>query len=84
MSSYVYSSGSCDSDCIVGFKEWKLFLFDPDFAKGLKLSIKGMNIIYLLALVLTDCHWDSGSGRDLNVCIINYSSCECPLLDPFL
>ena len=38
---------------IVGFKEWKLFLFDPDFGKGLKLSIKGMNIIYLLALVLT-------------------------------
>jgi manganese/zinc/iron transport system permease protein len=38
---------------VLGFKEWKLFLFDPDFAKGLKLSIKGMNIIYLLALVLT-------------------------------
>ncbi|RFB14866.1 metal ABC transporter permease [Bacillus sp. HNG] len=38
---------------IIGFKEWKLFLFDPDFAKGLNLSIKGMNFIYLMLLVLT-------------------------------
>ncbi len=38
---------------VIGFKEWKLFLFDPDFAKGLKLSIKGMNFIYLMLLVLT-------------------------------
>ena len=38
---------------IVGFKEWKLFLFDPDFGKGLKLSIKGMNIIYLLDFSVT-------------------------------
>lgn len=37
----------------IGFKEWKLFLFDPDFAKGLKLSIKGMNVLYLGVLVLT-------------------------------
>ena len=37
----------------IGFKEWKLFLFDPDFAKGLKLSIKGMNVLYLGILVLT-------------------------------
>ena len=37
----------------IGFKEWKLFLFDPDFAKGLKLSIKGMNVLYLSILVLT-------------------------------
>ena len=36
-----------------GFKEWKLFLFDPDFAKGLNLPIKGMNGIYLFSLVLT-------------------------------
>ena len=38
---------------IIGFKEWKLFLFDPDFAKGLNLSIKGMNVLYLGILVLT-------------------------------
>lgn len=38
---------------LIGFKEWKLFLFDPNFAKGLNLSVRGMNIIYLLILVLT-------------------------------
>ncbi|MDR4889895.1 metal ABC transporter permease [Fredinandcohnia sp. QZ13] len=38
---------------IVGFKEWKLFLFDPAFAKGLNLSIKGLNLIYLFLLVTT-------------------------------
>lgn len=38
---------------IIGFKEWKLFLFDPQFAKGLNLSISGMNLIYLFILVLT-------------------------------
>lgn len=38
---------------IVGFKEWKLFLFDSHFAKGLNLSMKAMNTIYLLILVLT-------------------------------
>lgn len=35
------------------FKEWKLFLFDPDFAKGLNLSIKGMNFLYVAILVVT-------------------------------
>lgn len=38
---------------MIGFKEWKLFLFDPNFAKGLNLSLKGMNTVYLLVLVLT-------------------------------
>ncbi len=38
---------------IIGFKEWKLYLFDPNFAKGLNLSLKGMNSIYLFILVLT-------------------------------
>jgi len=38
---------------MIGFKEWKLFLFDPDFAKGLNLSLKTMNIVYLLILVVT-------------------------------
>lgn len=38
---------------IFGFKEWKLFLFDPHFAKGLNLSIAGMNMLYLFILVLT-------------------------------
>ncbi|KKO54778.1 metal ABC transporter permease [Paenibacillus sp. DMB20] len=36
----------------IGFKEWKLFLFDPDFAKGLGLSGRWMNSIYLGVLVL--------------------------------
>ena len=69
---------------IIGFKEWKLFLFDPDFGKGLKLSVKGMNIIYLRGFSVDDCDWDSGSWRDLNVCVIDYSTCQCTLLDPFL
>lgn len=38
---------------IIGFKEWKLFLFDPHFAKGLNLSITGMNVLYVILLVLT-------------------------------
>lgn len=38
---------------MIGFKEWKLYLFDPNFAKGLGLSLKGINTIYLLILVLT-------------------------------
>lgn len=38
---------------VLFFKEWKLFLFDPHFAKGMNLSIRGMNVIYLIALVLT-------------------------------
>ena len=37
---------------IIAFKEWKLFLFDPDFAKGLGLSGRLMNSIYLAVLVL--------------------------------
>ncbi|WAA09036.1 metal ABC transporter permease [Fervidibacillus albus] len=38
---------------IAGFKEWKLFLFDPDFGKGLKLPITALNTIYLFLLVVT-------------------------------
>ncbi|MBN6206059.1 metal ABC transporter permease [Ralstonia pickettii] len=37
----------------IGFKEWKLYLFDQAFAKGIGLSIKGMNILYTAALVTT-------------------------------
>lgn len=37
---------------IIAFKEWKLFLFDPDFAKGLGLSGRLMNSVYLAVLVL--------------------------------
>ncbi|WP_164219510.1 metal ABC transporter permease [Virgibacillus sp. YIM 98842] len=33
------------------FKEWKLYLFDPSFAQGSGLSIKGMNALYMLLLV---------------------------------
>lgn len=35
------------------FKEWKIFLFDPEFAKGLGLSLKGMNTLYLAVLITT-------------------------------
>lgn len=38
---------------VVGFKEWKVYLFDPQFAKGLGLSLKGMNGLYTAALVTT-------------------------------
>lgn len=37
----------------IGYKEWKLFLFDPNFGKGMNLPIKGLNVFYLLLLVLT-------------------------------
>lgn len=36
----------------VAFKEWKLFLFDPQFARGLGLSGRWMNGVYLAVLVL--------------------------------
>ncbi|MFC3750689.1 metal ABC transporter permease [Paenibacillus sp. GCM10012306] len=36
----------------LGFKEWKLFLFDPAFAKGLGLSLRLMNSLYSGLLVL--------------------------------
>ncbi|WP_127580080.1 metal ABC transporter permease [Paenibacillus koleovorans] len=35
-----------------GYKEWKLFLFDPDFSRGLGLSSRWMNSIYMAVLVL--------------------------------
>lgn len=38
---------------VIAFKEWKLFLFDPDFAKGIGLSIRGMNVLYTVVLVTT-------------------------------
>lgn len=37
---------------IAGYKEWKLFLFDPAYAAGLGLSVRLMNGIYLAVLVL--------------------------------
>jgi len=36
----------------LSFKEWKLFLFDPQFAKGLGLSGKWMDTVYMALLVL--------------------------------
>lgn len=36
---------------VIGFKEWKLHLFDPQFAQGLGLSSTCMNGIYLALLV---------------------------------
>lgn len=38
---------------VFAFKEWKVYLFDPDFARGLGLSSKGMNAFYLVLLVTT-------------------------------
>lgn len=38
---------------LIGFKEWKIYLFDPEFAKGIGLSIKGMNTLYTVLLVTT-------------------------------
>lgn len=38
---------------LVAYKEWKLFLFDPQFAKGLGLSGKWMDGLYMALLVLT-------------------------------
>lgn len=37
---------------VIAFKEWKLFLFDPQFARGIGLSGRWMDIIYLAVLVL--------------------------------
>lgn len=36
----------------LAFKEWKLFLFDPEFARGLGLSMRLMNSVYVAVLVL--------------------------------
>jgi len=36
---------------LISFKEWKLFLFDPDFAGVLGLAGKWMNAVYLALLV---------------------------------
>ncbi|NGP44791.1 metal ABC transporter permease [Bacillaceae bacterium SIJ1] len=38
---------------VVPFKEWKLYLFDPGFARGLGLSSRVMSSFYTLLLVLT-------------------------------
>lgn len=38
---------------IIAFKEWKIFLFDPHFSKGLGMSLKGMDGLYTALLVLT-------------------------------
>lgn len=35
------------------FKEWKIYLFDAQFAKGIGLPIKGMNTLYTALLVTT-------------------------------
>lgn len=38
---------------VIAFKEWKLYLFDPNFAKGLGLSSSTMNVLYVFGLVTT-------------------------------
>ncbi|WP_368652672.1 metal ABC transporter permease [Ornithinibacillus sp. 4-3] len=38
---------------LIAFKEWKLFLFDASFAKGIGMSVRGMNILYTIILVTT-------------------------------
>lgn len=37
---------------LISFKEWKLYLFDPQFAKGLGLSSRWMDAAYLTLLVV--------------------------------
>lgn len=37
---------------VAAFKEWKLFLFDPHYAKGLGLSTRWMNSLYIAVLVM--------------------------------
>lgn len=37
---------------LVAWKEWKLFLFDPQFGGGLGLSGRVMNLLYMVLLVL--------------------------------
>lgn len=37
----------------LAYKEWKLFLFDPEFARGIGLSSRGMDIVYMIGLVTT-------------------------------
>ena len=37
----------------IAFKEWKIFLFDAAFAKGIGLSVRGMNVLYTIVLVTT-------------------------------
>ncbi|WP_163539147.1 metal ABC transporter permease [Gracilibacillus sp. YIM 98692] len=38
---------------VIGFKEWKMYLFDPSFAQGLGLSLTWMNVLYTFVLVTT-------------------------------
>lgn len=38
---------------VIAFKEWKLYLFDADFAKGLGLPVPVMNGLYVFGLVTT-------------------------------
>lgn len=36
----------------ISFKEWKIFLFDKEFAQGLGISIQRMNTLYSVVLVM--------------------------------
>ncbi|MCB5936633.1 metal ABC transporter permease [Caldibacillus thermoamylovorans] len=38
---------------VIGFKEWKIYLFDRQFASGLGLPLKGMDVVYTILLVTT-------------------------------
>ncbi|MEL3955939.1 metal ABC transporter permease [Caldifermentibacillus hisashii] len=38
---------------VIGFKEWKIYLFDLQFASGLGLPLKGMDVVYTILLVTT-------------------------------
>lgn len=38
---------------LILFKEWKIYLFDPQFAQGSGLSLRGMDVIYTTVLVTT-------------------------------
>jgi manganese/zinc/iron transport system permease protein len=38
---------------VIGFKEWKIYLFDRQFASGLGLPLKAMDVVYTIVLVTT-------------------------------
>ncbi|GEN55859.1 hypothetical protein GCM10012290_05070 [Halolactibacillus alkaliphilus] len=38
---------------VIGFKEWKIYLFDQSFANSIGLPLKAMNTLYTFVLVVT-------------------------------
>ena len=68
---------------VIAFKEWKIYLFDPQFAKGLGLSLQWMNILYTTLLVTTIVIGIQAVGVILIAAFTDYSFSQCSLLDAF-